>query len=333
MVMSGVAAAQPAPAESTPAPAPPPADPNGAVEPAVPAPTPAEAAFAEGRALLEAGDYAAACARFEASLKEDPNAPGTLLNLGLCNERLGKTATALGWFRRAQFRAAETGMTDYEDVAKTNTFSLAVRVPTIRIELAHPAPAGSTILLDGVALSELDLAKVEVDPRPHVIELRSERKPPVRVDFTIKDGDNKTIVIPVPAPPVPRTQIVEIDHGRTRRLVAYAVAGGGVLMWGGSLAVSLAAKASHDAAELPSDRQYYKDVARWGGTSLFLAGTAALVGAGYLYVTAPGVERVERTVYRRDAATSRRVPATAARTIVAPVVGRDQLGVAVGGTF
>lgn len=316
LLLCGVAVAQAQP--QPPQPEPPP-DATGAIpsEPPVEAkpPTAAELAFEQGRALLDAGEFAAACASFEASIKEDPNAPGTLLNLGLCNERLGKTATALGWFRKAQFRSAETGMTEYEEAAKTATFSLAVRVPTLKITFANPPPPGGVVFIDTHQLSELDLARVEVDPNVlHVVELRVDGKPPIRTEVTLKDGEAKTVVIPVPDPPKPVKTVVEIDHGRTRRIVAYALAGAGLGMWGASLAVTLDAKSDRDAAEHPADWQHARDVARWGGTSLFVGGALAIAGASVLYFTAPGVERVERTT-------------------LTPVVAREGVGVAIHGSF
>lgn len=303
---------QPPPPEQTP-------DPTGAVPTERPVeakpPTAAELAFEQGRQLLEAGEFAAACASFETSIKEDPNAPGTLLNLGLCNERLGKTATALGWFRKAQFRSAETGMTEYEEAAKTNTFSLAVRVPTLKITFANPPPPGGSVFLDSHQLSDLDLARVEIDPNVrHTVELRVEGKPPIQSEITLKDGEAKTVVIAVPPPPKPVTTVVEIDRGRTRRILAFALAGAGLGMWGGSLAVTLDAKSDRDAAEHPADWLHAQNVARWGGTSLFVGGALAIAGAGFLYFTAPGVERVEHTT-------------------LTPVVASDRLGVAIHGSF
>jgi hypothetical protein len=309
---TGVANAQPAPPPST--------DVNGDVPitPEEKPPTPAEAAFLKGRELLDAGDFAGACASFETSLKEDPNAPGTLLNLGLCNERLGKTATALAWFRKAQFRSAETGMTEYEDEAKNHTLSLSVRVPTLKITFANPPPSGGVVFLDDHQLSEIDLARVEVDPNvAHAIELRVQNKPPIRTEITVKDGDElTTVAIPVPAPPkVTKTvTVIEIDRGKTRRIIAYSLAGVGVGLMGASLLVTLDAKADRDAAEHPEDWVRARDDARLYGTSLFVGGALAIAGAGVLYFTAPGVERVERTT-------------------VTPVVAREGLGLVVHGSF
>ena len=97
----------------------------------------ADELFEQGRKLLNAepSDPAGACAKFNEAIKLDPDAPGTMLNLGLCNEKLHKYQTALYWFRKAQARAAETKppLPDYENAAKEHTFDLAGKVATIKI--------------------------------------------------------------------------------------------------------------------------------------------------------------------------------------------------------
>src|SRR5439155_10971798 len=98
-------------------------------QPAPDGPTPAQTLFSEGRALLEANQPAAACEKFEAALKLEPDAAGPMLNLGLCQEQLDHYATALRWFRRVQVRASELKMPDVEAAAKDKTSALAPRVP------------------------------------------------------------------------------------------------------------------------------------------------------------------------------------------------------------
>ena len=55
----------------------------------------AEALFQQGTELMNEKQYAAACEKFAGSQQIDP-ALGTALRLADCNDRIGKTASALG---------------------------------------------------------------------------------------------------------------------------------------------------------------------------------------------------------------------------------------------
>src|SRR6186713_2555584 len=70
----------------------------------------AEALFDEAYQLLAQGQYESACRRFEQSQEIDPGV-GTLLYLGDCFERSGKTASAWATFREASSAALAAGQT------------------------------------------------------------------------------------------------------------------------------------------------------------------------------------------------------------------------------
>jgi hypothetical protein len=253
---------------------------------------PATELFEEGRRLLGDLKPAEACAKFEASLALDPEAAGTMLNLGLCNQDLDRIATALRWFRKAQVRSAETDNAEYEAAAKEHASALAARVPTIRLALTHPAP-GAAVMLDGSRVDAVDFARIEVDAGRHVVELRGATTPPQ--DITIADGEHRTVTVLVPVLE-PEKRVVVIDHGRTRRREAYALGGAGVALLAGTTALALYGKSQYDAAQHPADWNRWQQVVRYGSTSMFVLGGAAIAGAVYLYIKTPRVRRIERLV-------------------------------------
>lgn len=66
--------------------------------------TSAEELFVHGRAAMDRGDLPRACELLEASLKQEDTL-GTLLNVAICHEKLGRLATAWGEFRAVEQRA------------------------------------------------------------------------------------------------------------------------------------------------------------------------------------------------------------------------------------
>src|SRR5262245_21964036 len=68
----------------------------------------AEALFKDGKALMDRGDYAAACAKFAESERLDASS-GTMLNLGRCLAQQGKTASAWAKYLEAGRIAREQG--------------------------------------------------------------------------------------------------------------------------------------------------------------------------------------------------------------------------------
>src|SRR4051812_15990847 len=76
----------------------------------------ARALFKEGRSLIDS-EPARACPKFEESQRLDPGI-GTLLNLGICYEAIGKTASAYGAFGEAAVMAHKAGDKPRQDDAE-----------------------------------------------------------------------------------------------------------------------------------------------------------------------------------------------------------------------
>ncbi|NVB80133.1 MAG: hypothetical protein HOV81_17195 [Kofleriaceae bacterium] len=290
----------------------------------------ADELFEQGRKLLNAAppDPAGACEKFNEAIKLDPDAPGTMLNLGLCNEKLQKYRTALYWFRKAQARAAEAKppLPAYEAAAKEHTFDLAGKVATIRIAFATPPPADVRVKIDGDDVKADEYLKAEVDPGPHTLVAGAPGKKIYTEDFTVEGRGGQTITISF----VEGNNTVVIDRGAGRRKAAVAIAIGGGVLWGVAGGLSLWAKGKYDnyatngmpdpvkcgCDELTATDKanHYQQIARWVATPIFGVGVLAVASGIALYVTAPEKERIDRTVFT-------------------PVVGPDQVGFAVSGGF
>ncbi|MBW2525216.1 MAG: hypothetical protein JRI23_13615 [Deltaproteobacteria bacterium] len=97
----------------------------------------AESLFQQGKAAMTAGNYAKACPLLDASLKED-RAVGTLLNLALCHEKQGKTATAWAEFREAAGMAERDDQLERAHGARKYAAKLERRLSTITIAVPEP---------------------------------------------------------------------------------------------------------------------------------------------------------------------------------------------------
>src|SRR4030095_15910449 len=77
----------------------------------------AEALFDEALRAMKEGKYAEACPKLENSQRIDPGV-GTLLYLGECYEKIGRTASAWATFREAASQAEAGGQTKRAKAAR-----------------------------------------------------------------------------------------------------------------------------------------------------------------------------------------------------------------------
>ena len=267
--------------------------------------------FAEGRDLLvNKNDAAAACVAFEKAIELDPTAPGVMLNLGLCYEVQGKYAMSLHWFRKAANAAAEAQppLPEYEAEAKLHTGPLASKVAITQLK---DVPPDVRVIIDGRFVPRAEYARLEVDV-DSVIEVRAPGKQVFRQKVEVTGTTAKEIVVMM-------QDDTGRDPGKGRRRLAYVVGAGGVVLWGITLAYGLVVRNRYE------DRKddYYQESdgfekaefdLRWKATGLFVAGSAAVGAAVYLYVTAPKYRGTDQ-----------------AR--ITPVISPDHIGFGYGGRF
>ncbi len=99
----------------------------------------ADRLFREGRELLKQGKYDEACPKLEQSHRLDP-ALGTLLNLGVCYEELGKVASAWRVYRQVASQAHELAQFERETLAQERLAALEAELPRIVLDFEGSLP-------------------------------------------------------------------------------------------------------------------------------------------------------------------------------------------------
>jgi hypothetical protein len=159
-------------------------------------PVTAEALFVDGKRLMQAHDYAAACPKLAESQRPDPSG-GTIFALALCYEGAGKLATAWATFNDALSEARRDQRADREAAAAEHVHALEARLTRVRVDVPHPAP-GLEILRNGVPIGAvLWSTAVPVDPGRYTFEAHAPGKVPWTWTTTIdRPGDVFTLSVP-----------------------------------------------------------------------------------------------------------------------------------------
>jgi hypothetical protein len=178
----------------------------------------AELLFEKARALLERDAAAEACPLLEQSQRLDP-ATGTLLFLGDCFARTGRTASAWAAFREAEARAKIAGQVDREELARARSNEVSARVPRLLVSVGRSSRvSGLRISCDGKELgSSRWNDPMPLDPGTHVISARA----PGRLPFTTTvelpaQASEHVVEVPALSPEPPRAAATEPREPRPR---------------------------------------------------------------------------------------------------------------------
>lgn len=161
-------------------------------------PVAAEALFKAARALVDKGDYAAGCPKFEASLALNPSA-STMINLARCHEREGKLATAWHDYNRAlvlnRETAGEQRRRSLEEIAQKEIAALEPRMPKLSI-VVERAPSGVEVQRDGTTLPAAALGEpLPIDPGPHEIRASAPGHQTEARAITLAEGQTETVAL------------------------------------------------------------------------------------------------------------------------------------------
>lgn len=207
----------------------------------------AEQLFSDGLAAMKAERWAAACDAFTGSWQADPSA-GTEINLGVCNEKQKKYATALAWYDAAYRRSMDANppRTDKAKIAKTEYDRVLPMVHRLKVTLASPVDGAMIARNGGEKLAASSFVSNEpkpLDPGKYTFELSAKGKKPVTKEVSIPESPGTT-TLEFPAmedAPVDKTapgaepgaggggNTIVVNDGSGQRTVGIIVGGAGIL--------------------------------------------------------------------------------------------------------
>lgn len=157
------------------------------------------ALFDEGRRLVQAGQTALACPKFEESNVVEPKA-GTLENLADCYEKTGRLGSAWRAYKRAESMLENKGPKARLDSLRRHVSDLEARVPRLRIVPA-PNDIKTTITRDNAVVDATEYsASIPVDAGEHIVFARAPGAPSWSATVRLVDGVVVTVEVPALVP-------------------------------------------------------------------------------------------------------------------------------------
>ena len=246
----------------------------------------ADEQFRKGRDEQDRGNCQKALEYFRESHALKPGR-GTLLNMGLCEKKLGQLAKAMQHLEEL-LPQLPTG-DERRQIVRDALAEIKPKVPHLRVLLKADSPAGTVVTYDDAELEPTMIGTdMPVDPGKHVIVVESPGLPNRKYDILMEEGKRQTLQVE-PGIPAPSTPAVPDESSRnTKRTVGFVVGGVGIagLVAGaitGGLALSDSAAAEKACPTRKGCSSETIDIASRGQT-LSIVNTVALalgiVGVG-----------------------------------------------------
>jgi hypothetical protein len=224
-------------------PPPPPAQPSISA-PSSPEVQAARELFGRAEADEDAGRWEAALEKLHKVLATKDTA-GVRYHVALCEERLGKLATARSDYAAADAIARTEQAHDVLRLVGKKLSDLERRIPHVTVRVV-PAAADASLTIDGQAAHAGEATAV--DPGTHEVEIvPADPRPPSKVTFVIDEAESKTVDIALsparPEPPPPATtppptgaDLVPANRARSHTAALLEAAGAALLAGAGVLA-------------------------------------------------------------------------------------------------
>ena len=128
-----------------------------------------------------------------------PEGLGALRNLANVERGLGKVASAARHFRELARRAPldpNPARQLWAKFARKEAEALRSRVPHLELKFSGRVPSDLSVVLDGQPLpSAAWNTRIDLDPGAHEVRAEATGHAPSEVDFTLREGEDKTVAI------------------------------------------------------------------------------------------------------------------------------------------
>lgn len=291
--------------------------------------------FDEGRALVDQGKAAEACARFAQSYDLE-HAPGTMLNLGECAERAGELGRAWSLYDEAAREYDRTSRSAGARFAHERADALAPRLAMVVVRIREPDVAGLTVRIAGGEVAPAAKIVARRDPGPLSVAVSAPGREPYATTITGVAGEITTVEVPrLPLPAAPPVAEASPPSRRGWRLAFWAslatTLAGGTLWYYGYTEIQAAEQKACTAPDSTCNPEDVPDEVKVLANAQGARGqTIALVGIGAVLV---GAGAAAFTLYKGYLARDRAGEGARLRNRVAPVVTPSVLGLALAGEF
>ncbi len=325
----------------------------------------AEHLFRQGLEAMKHNQFKEACDAFAGSNEADAS-PGTEINLALCNEKQGKLASAWGWYRTAAGLADERGQKERAELARSEAAKLEPKFHKLVLTVKVPAE-GLVVTRNGAPVPNATLGSdVPIDPGDYTIEVSAKGKKSWKLLVHIPSGPGaKHVEVPAledapaeakpvapvgPAGPAPGADYAApptARDGSTQRLIGYVAGGAGIAA--GIVAIIVEVLAVSEAKKKDSNASEAGKITPMPGSPTFTADTAnrqSLLDSATSHHSAAKSDELVAVVTGIGAvvligvgatllltAPSAKASGSLSRPLVVPLLGRDNAGLGLVGTF
>jgi hypothetical protein len=151
----------------------------------------AEVLYQEGQRAADAHDWSLACQKFRESNAREP-APGTLLNIANCEEKLGELNASLAHYEAVAVLVQD----DRAKFATERAKVIRARIPKLVVRLAPSTPSDARVERDGKTLPATSLGvPLPVDPGEHTLVLSVPGRADARVNIRLAERETRDVVL------------------------------------------------------------------------------------------------------------------------------------------